>query len=478
MAFHKFHYYQQDAFDSIVNNVTSDPSNARGRIVIPTGGGKTMVQARALLWMFENINPTGIYLVMVPRIMLGNQLIKEYKEFLGAKSFRAIAFHSGEHQAEDGEPWKEEATLSTSKVLETHQNAQKIGQPLVVFSTYHSCNKLVGIDFDGNINDEAQYIVAEHFNNSFRSLTLPIAISFTATEKHTASDNGLGMNNEQVFGPRWYEISSTELIKGGYIVPPRLHVMEATAEEDAQSVVSQVVEITKEQIKLTEPTLGFSKILFAMRGTDDVKTVEDNLHILRTEFPKHDVFTITSKNGSRINGRKLKRKDFLKLLKDVDNCIILHYDILSEGIDVPGITGVGIMRNMSLSKLLQTIGRAVRVYRPDPSKKAQAWISVPVINGDEDDKERLAGIIRTLRNGGYDISAETIYETKQDRHQGDEENVDDAFEKDKKNKSSVLVEDVMHLIEADEFWFRFEETEGVREKFEMFFKDEKHEAQI
>ena len=463
--------YQQEAFDNSTANIQKTPDDARGRLVMPTGAGKTLTEAVLLDWQFKNNSKTKIHLVLAPRIMLGNQLLGEYKGFLGAEAFRAIAFHSGEHTAEDGIKWKEVATTQKSVVEEAYANAQKLNQHLVVFSTYHSCGKLEGINFDTIIADESQYCVAENFNASFRSLTGRVRLAFTATEKMTASNSGFGLNNEELYGTRWYYISPDELIKRGRIVPPRLHIMHAETVDEGASIVSQVTEIAQEQIKLTETTLEFSKVLFAMSGTDDVKTVEDNIKTLKDTFPTHSIFTITSRNGAQINGVEVKRKQFMQDLKTCENALIFHYDILSEGIDVDGITGVAIMRNMGLSKLLQTIGRAIRLYKPDPSKKPQAWISVPVINGNEDDKERIAFILRTLRNGGFDISKEDIHETKRDRHEGEDEGMDDAFEGYKNNFSSLFIEEIMHEIENDEFWIRVQETKTVDDKFDMFFEE-------
>lgn len=463
--------YQQDALDCAIANISKSLDAARGRFVMPTGAGKTLVESQILDWQFKNNNKAGIHLVLAPRIMLGNQLLGEYKGFLGKEGFRAIAFHSGEHTAEDGVKWKEEATTQQHKVEEAYANAQKLGQQLVVFSTYHSCGKLEGIDFDTIIADEAQYCVAENFNESFRSLTARVRLTFTATERHTASNTGFGLNNEDLYGARWYYISPDELIKRGRIVPPRLHIAHIETPDDGKSIVSQVIEIAQKQIELTQETLSFSKVLFAMSGTDDVKTVEENANKLRTQFPDHVVFTITSRSGAMINGRVVKRKEFMSQLKDCENALIFHYDILSEGIDVDGITGVAIMRNMSLSKLLQTIGRAVRLYKPDPSKKPQAWISVPVVNGNEDDAERISFVIRTLRNGGFDISKEDVYETKGERHESDEENMDDAF--DQKNTFNKLfdIEAIMHEIESDEFWIRVQETKSVDDQLKLFFEE-------
>ena len=463
--------YQQEALDCAITNISKSPDQIRGRFVMPTGAGKTLVESKILEWQFNNNNNMGIHLVLAPRIMLGNQLLSEYKGFLGKEAFRAIAFHSGEHTAEDGIKWKEEATTQKQKVEEAYANAQKLNQQLVVFSTYHSCGKLEGINFDTIVADEAQYCVAENFNESFRGLTGRVRLTFTATERHTASNTGFGLNNEDLYGTRWYYISPDELIKRGRIVPPRLHIAHIETPHDGKSIVSQVIEIAQKQIELTQETLNFSKVLFAMSGTEDVKTVEENVAKLREQFPSHVVFSITSRSGAMINGKSVKRKEFMSTLKDCENALIFHYDILSEGIDVDGITGVAIMRNMSLSKLLQTIGRAVRLYKPDPSKKPQAWISVPVVNGNEDDAERISFVIRTLRNGGFDISKEDVYETKGERHESEDEDMGDVF--DNKNNFNKLfdIEQIIHEIEDDEFWIRVQETKSVDDQLNMFFEE-------
>ena len=102
--------YQQEALDIAIDKISASFDDAKGRFVMPTGAGKTLLQATILQWQFANNTKHGIHIVLAPRIMLGNQLLSEYKTFLGKEGFRAIAFHSGEHTAEDGVKWKEEAT--------------------------------------------------------------------------------------------------------------------------------------------------------------------------------------------------------------------------------------------------------------------------------------------------------------------------------------------------------------------------------
>jgi superfamily II DNA or RNA helicase len=97
--------------------------------------------------------------------------------------------------------------------------------------------------------------------------------------------------------------------------------------------------------------------------------------------------------------------------------IILHYDILAEGIDVPGITGIMPLRTLGKAKFLQTFGRAARLdiedrdkiangqIRPDQldeMNKPYAWVIVPtIIHEDADSKEHIGNLITELRD--YDF---------------------------------------------------------------------------
>ena len=467
----KLRAHQVDAFKAVIKAIKKGKGSAVGRVVMPTGAGKTFVEAAVIDYQrTENVG-TKIHLVLAPRILLANQLIGEFRKFSGL-TYRAIAFHSGSHEDdyEAGIKWKEEATTRVDKIQTAYENAVASGQDLVVFSTYHSAVKLKDIKFDTMIADESQYCVNEGFNEVIRKLTARVKLFFTATEKHTASDKGRGLNNTTIYGTRLYYISPATLIQLGLIVPPRLHIMYGETRDEDRSVVSEVIEIAKAQDSITRPELGFSKIIFAMKGTDDVKTVEDNIAKIRAEFPDHDVFTITSKNGARINNQKVDRElVFLPALTTSKNCLIFHYDILSEGIDVDGITGVALMRNMGLSKLLQTIGRAVRVYKPNPSAKRFALISVSVLNGDEDDKENVKFYVQKIREGGYDISAESVVETGLPRHMADEENVDDAYAKTKNNFAGLFITEIIHEVEEEDFFHELRKTDSDKDKIDMLF---------
>ena len=46
--------------------------------------------------------------------------------------------------------------------------------------------------------------------------------------------------------------------------------------------------------------------------------------------------------------------------------VLLHYSILSEGISVPGLTSLILLRNMNVIEMCQSVGR---VIRPAPDKQ-------------------------------------------------------------------------------------------------------------
>ena len=104
--------------------------------------------------------------------------------------------------------------------------------------------------------------------------------------------------------------------------------------------------------------------------------------------------------------------------------IVLHYDILAEGIDVSGFTGIMPLRTLNKSKFLQTFGRAARLDKEDrvkiesgevlPSEldklnKPYAYIIIPnIIHDNEDDKQNLIQLITELRQYGFNPSEDII----------------------------------------------------------------------
>lgn len=56
--------------------------------------------------------------------------------------------------------------------------------------------------------------------------------------------------------------------------------------------------------------------------------------------------------------------------------VVLHFDILTEGLNISCLNGVVFQRNTDYIKILQTVGRAVRLD-PRDSKKIQDGVIAP-----------------------------------------------------------------------------------------------------
>lgn len=111
-------------------------------------------------------------------------------------------------------------------------------------------------------------------------------------------------------------------------------------------------------------------------------------------------------------------------MSDIDEAIIFHVRILTEGIDVPGITGVMIMNDLTLSIFLQTLGRSTRLYSKDRERlynnsikynelekfvKPFAWIIIPIYGIIGNDlKDNIRSMIYSLRTYGFNAMEDIV----------------------------------------------------------------------
>jgi hypothetical protein len=93
----------------------------------------------------------------------------------------------------------------------------------------------------------------------------------------------------------------------------------------------------------------------------------------------YDILHITSKHGAYINREKVGRDKFFQTLTewgkdDNKKFIVFHYSILSEGINVPGLTHTILLRNLPVIEMAQTIGRVIRLHKDDAQDIAEGKI--------------------------------------------------------------------------------------------------------
>lgn len=434
----KARQHQIEALNAIENNI-------EGIIHLPTGTGKSFIQSLAIV---NNLNNDRVFVVLSPRILLTNQLYSNIKEQLlvNNKDCQYLIVHSGKAEDSIDFEWSENmpyrevnSTTSTNVIKNEYEKSIRENVPLIIFATYDSAERIVNAEIPIYmlLADEAHYLVSEEFswlryekyNDGRKQFNADRKYYFTATLKETMSDDGLGMNNKKEFGPILYSKTPLDMVVAGEILRPRMHfvdVSDYSADNELDSDVNAIIEsFTEHRIHCKIA----AKLLVVTKGSkhlNDIVTHPRMIEELETR-PNLQIFDISSEYKPRINGNIVDRKEFLSRLQsltDYDEALILHVKILTEGIDVPGITGVMIMNNLSLSTFLQTLGRATRLYKSDRTKlynelimynelnkfvKAYAWIIVPTYGVIGDDlRDNIKEIIYALRSFGFNATEDCV----------------------------------------------------------------------
>ena len=493
MILDKFYDYQLEAFDAC-------QQNDKGIVCMPTGTGKTYVQAGVIANDILENPGFRMYIVNAPRIMLSFQLLEEVFKFNISNNIdaRYMAVHSGGMDQTDLDKFRTQTDIEYSQIVsstspnevsEMIQKAKDQNQPLIFFSTYNSALRIEQGRHDEPINiimnDESHYLVQERFNTDFNEIVTERKYFFTATTKETPSDEGLGMNNVGFYGERIYTMTPAEAIKRGKIVRPRVHVVSAdtgqvlTQEDLDKNLGKLVMNSFNEHGKLLRHSVK-AKMLIAASGLEDMKLLIRSREIKDFMERGGKFYAVASDQevNNYINGERVGRREFLKQLqKDGSNpdqeLIVIHYDILTEGIDVPGLTGVLFLRDQRKAKFIQTFGRVARLHPQDRERiasgeitpddlesmnKPYAWIIIPALVREDDDKlSNLTHLIEELRD--FEFNPAEDIEPKDDGRNTNGGEEDGIVPED--NRVSRLIaqeiEEFEHRIEEEQFIKLFNE---------------------
>ena len=334
-----------------------------GQVIVPTGGGKTFIMIQDAIRALKSGAKTIV--VVAPRILLANQLCEEFMQQISATWTHVCHCHSGEtHHFSSTKSEKIELFVKTARAA---------GESAIVFTTYHSLGRVVdaGIDIDVAYFDEAHNSIAKSFfvNTVATSDIAERCYFFTATPR-ISRRHSRGMNNTEVFGPVIENVPAPELINNGSIIPPQIVPFSTGAERvksnahtvDANTVTDIIDGLDETSAAKVLVAVPSSRILGNMIGqTDLLQQLEDRgYHVLH----------VTSKFGAYVDRTKVNREQFFNTLTewgaDPDKkFVIFHYSILSEGINVPGLTHCILLRNLNVVEMAQTIGRVIRLDKND-----------------------------------------------------------------------------------------------------------------
>lgn len=452
-----------------------------------------------------------LYVVNAPRIVLTYQLLKEVYSFLTEEKLEAryMFVHSGgkinEKELEDirikanldgaNIPFSEIGSgTNISDIREMINKAKIQNLPLIFFSTYNSAYKIEEArkDFEPIsiiLNVEAHYLVQEQFHDILNILKSKRCYFFTATTISTPSDTGRGMNNKESYGEILFSMTPREAIDLGKMVRPRLHFVVTDGvynTDDYNKSLNKIIKDTFEQhSKILTKTLP--KVLVSAKGSQDIISFLKSKEYKQLIQDGVSIYAVASNDeiGNNINGEQINRQDFLRRLKadgldKTKKLIVLHYDILAEGIDVSGFSGIIPLRTLSKSKFLQTYGRAARLDIEDRKRidikeintndltlmnKPFAYIMIPsVYNGNEDDKANVIQLITELRDYGFNPNEDIVGDVRV--HGVAEITQPDILNELKKNLPNVgkTIEQLEVVLEAEKH-AKLSKTELLKKQF-------------
>ena len=353
-----------------VEAITALSENDKGQVIVPTGGGKTLVAINDAKKVFENEEIATI-VVVAPRILLADQLCSEFMEQIDG--VQVLHVHSGATEYN-----------STTKVdtIRLHNNmCYESNSHQIIFTTYNSLHRIQesGIVVDVVYFDEAHNSVQKNFVGAveYFSIHAKRCYFFTATPKHSLTPFKIGMNDSDIFGEVIYNVPAPKLVEEGYILPPKVKVYKTDIREKDELTYN----VDKEQIIDNIDDHETKKILVCAKSTKQiVRLISHTDFVDELAYRGYEYMYITAKTGAVINGVQVSREEFFNVLshygQDADRkFVVLHHSILAEGINVKGLEAVLFLRSMNYIGISQTIGR---VIRKGCKEKTYGLISVPV----------------------------------------------------------------------------------------------------
>jgi superfamily II DNA or RNA helicase len=264
----------------------------KGQIIVPTGGGKTLKMIYDALRELQSETPQTI-VVVAPRILLAEQLSSEFLEFI--TNAAVFHVHSGETHHE-----------SSTRPGEIRQWVSNNQGHKLIFTTYHSLSRLqkAEIDVDTIYFDEAHNSVQRHFYPATEHYAANAnrCYFFTATPKHSLTPTKPGMNNARVYGQVIINVPAPELVAGGFIVPPKVHVKQLPMVKGKQVVFDRDAENLLETID--EHNVG--KILICAKATKQiVGLVSETDFCSELNQRGYSWMYITAKTGPVIDGKQV-----------------------------------------------------------------------------------------------------------------------------------------------------------------------------
>ncbi len=397
--------HQRDAIAAAEKHFVAD-KHSRGRLIMPCATGKSLTA----YWIAEALGARSI-LVAVPSLSLVRQSLKDWtREFLAhgiVPDWLCVCSDESTGKLEQDEfvggtyDLGVPATTSQQKIVDFLKPRSKNHR--IVFTTYQSSPVLAAAarsadhHFDLAILDEAHKTVGAK-GKSFATLLFDKNVAakkrmfMTATERVLRGDNDdvLSMDDEKVYGERFFLMTFKEAIAQGVISDYKIITMTVSDarvrelieenrilnldpdnldEAEAQSVAAGIAlkDVFKNQ--KIKHAISFHR---SIRSADRFREQQDALNVLTDVGPPSINLHVSSRKSA--GDRAQLMRDFV----GYERSLLTNARCLTEGVDIPAIDCVLFADpKQSVIDTVQAAGRALRTS-PETGKKL-GYIMLPLV---------------------------------------------------------------------------------------------------
>jgi predicted helicase len=396
--------YQKEAIESVIKGFRS---NDRGKLIMPPGTGKTLVSLK----IAESFGKGSLILFLCPSIALLDQSIKAWKGD-SEIPINTYAVVSDKGVGKDDELnakslLSHPATTSAEELIKIFKlDKDKLN---VIFSTYQSLDvikqaQILGLpEFDLILSDEAHRTAGVskkeetnfklvHSNENIKGkkrlymTATPKVFDVKGEEKKKIEEENLikifDMDDEEIFGPKFFEYSFRKAIEEGYLSNYRIIAMELDKKVVQKELYEYLISEGSLNIDETIKLVGLGKlvkgevynengnpldlkiksgIVFTNRVSKSKQIAEEFSRIFQEYFKATPPAEVKHIDGNMSAFEKSNRIKWLKGGDDNKAHILTNAKVLTEGIDVPALDFVAFLDpKESIVDIIQAVGRVIR----------------------------------------------------------------------------------------------------------------------
>ena len=378
------------------HSISASENEARGIIVVPTGGGKTRIQIALIvkeMLRLEDDGEVGVFGMASPGLTLNHQLLEEAIGVLAGMGMRFDTVSISSDKISVDSIYKKYRKLGLNRNTFNHTNtliksdiqgattrAHSLGRHILFISTYKSLARTTAFSkIDLLCCDEAHKTTGQEASNALSDIS-HIAnriLFFTATPRAEGAIGG--MNNFEMYGDILYNVPPKDLVEAGEMLRPKIHIIDTLKKRDYNNsgMISLAVReghinhSARMKERSVEPDKINGKILVCCQNIKQMRDIILSQEMLSYQKNYNTAVAMISSQDCFWNGIKMRRIEVMQNIrktKDNQGLIVFHVNTLGEGIDIPSFTGCMLLKDMGKSRLIQTNGRAARLNVEDREK--------------------------------------------------------------------------------------------------------------